>query len=153
MYLGKVWESVSCDGGSCHHATNGAHGKTSVLQFCKLHFLLLGRVFGVKTNGVESKVTWCSVEFVHVGQSGERNGLHEGDPSKDLDHGFGELVVSLQDGGDAFEGVRLTGDANEFGNDKSKSGQHGGTAVLQLGLTEPWEPFRSTLVKRKNRES
>ena len=144
-HLRKVRESVSADRGSSNHTANGDHGKTSVLELLQPVFLLLFRVSGVKSHRIERVVTRFTIVVVHVGKSRECACLNEGDPSEDLDHGFGELVVGLQDCGDVGEGVGFSWDANEFRNNHTQSGQHGGTSVLQLGLTEPGDPLRGTL--------
>ena len=143
--LGKVWESVSRDGGSTDHTSDGNHSETSVLQFLQLPHLLFRRVGGVKTKGVKAKVTGCTVVVVHVGQGRESAGLQEGDPAEDLDHGVRKSIVGIDDLGEGLEGELFSRDAEELGDNESNSGKHSSTSVLQLGLTEPWHPLRGTL--------
>ena len=85
FYL-KVWESFTGNKSTSNHTTAGNHCQTSVLQFLHLHLLLLIGSFWIQIQWIETKVTGCAVEFVHVGECGERHGFHKGNPSKDLNH-------------------------------------------------------------------
>ncbi|VEU34077.1 unnamed protein product [Pseudo-nitzschia multistriata] len=144
--LRKVRESVSGDGGSGHHTTNGDHCQTSILQFSELVFLELLGILWFQTQRIKSVVTRGTVVFVHVGQSGESAGLDEGDPSEDLDHGsIGQGIVCIDDIGDGVEAELLTRNSDEFGNNETDGCQHGSTSVLQFGLTVPWDPFGRAL--------
>mmetsp|Transcript_13365 Transcript_13365/g.38488 ORF Transcript_13365/g.38488 Transcript_13365/m.38488 type:complete len:215 (-) Transcript_13365:42-686(-) len=146
-FLWKVRESVSGHGGLGDHATDGNHGKSSVLQFHQLKSLLRGLVFRVEAQRVEAEVAWLAVVVVHVGQCWECACLQEGDPCKDLDHGVREGVVGVNDIGDGREGELLAWDAEEFWDDEADGGQHGGASVLEFGLTEPWDPLWGSLRK------
>lgn len=53
--------------------------------------------------------------------------------------------MCIDDVGDALERELFSGDTEEFGGYKTNSGKHSSTTVLELGLTEPWEPFWGTL--------
>jgi hypothetical protein len=162
---------VSSNGGAGKHTSNSNHSKTSVevaqglgqrlsvvafivtsteqdlpvLQFRQLHLVLLRCVDWVKTKRIKRIVTWATVELVHVGISWESASLHERDPSKDLDHGLRKGIVSIDNLRDGLERELFTRDADEFRDNETSARQHSGTAVLQLGFTEPWEPVRSTL--------
>ena len=50
---------------------------------------------------------------------------------------------------DGIERELLAGDTEELRDNETNSGQHSGTAVLQFGLTEPWEPLGGTLQKKR----
>jgi len=54
--------------------------------------------------------------------------------------------VSVKDVGDGLEGELRSWDANKFGNDESDGGEHGLTAVFELGFTEPVHPFGCPLL-------
>jgi hypothetical protein len=116
-----------------------------VLQFFRLHLLLLDRVLWEKSQWVESKVTWFTIKFVHVGIGRDGDSLQEGDPSKDLDHGVRKSIMGINDPGDGLERELFAWDANEFRNDHACASQHGSTTILQFRLAEPWKPLGSAL--------
>ena len=146
IYLWKVGEAMSSNGGTGNHTADGDHGKTAVLELGKLHLLLLLGVGGVEAEGVEGEVAGTSVVALgHAGVGGEGHGLDEGDPEEDLLHGVGEGIMSVDDLGDGLEAELLAGDADELGDDETDGGEHGGAAVLELGLAEPGEPFGGAL--------
>ena len=145
-HLWKVGEAVSGDGGSGDHTADGDHGETAVLELLELHLLLLLGVAGVEAKGVEGVVTGAAVVALgHAGVGGEGHGLDEGDPEEDLLHGVREGIVGVDDLGDGFEAELLSGDADELRDDEADGGEHGGAAVLELGLAEPGEPLGGAL--------
>jgi hypothetical protein len=143
--LGKVWESMSCDRGTRNHTSNSNHGKTSILQFTQLIFSLLSRISGVKTQRIESKVSWETIVFVHVSKRRETASFKEGDPTEDLNHRFRQGVVGINNLRESFERELSSRNTEEFWQNKSNSGQHCRSAVLEFGLAKPWEPLRGTL--------
>ena len=72
---------------------------------------------------------------------GSNQKVDEANPEEELVHGAGleEGVVGIDGLGDGLERVHLSGDADEVGGDEAHDGEHGGAAVLDLGLTEPGE--------------
>lgn len=145
--LGKVWESVSSYRGTRDHPTDGNHGKTSILQFAQLIFLLLHRIGGVETKGIETKVTWGTIVFIHVSKGRETASFKERDPSEDLNHGFRQGIVGGNDLRDGLERELGSRDTEEFWDNESNSGQHCRSAMFKFRFTEPWEPLRGTLAK------
>mmetsp|Transcript_19619 Transcript_19619/g.29728 ORF Transcript_19619/g.29728 Transcript_19619/m.29728 type:complete len:261 (-) Transcript_19619:117-899(-) len=143
----KVRESMSSDGSTSDHTTDGNHSKTSVLKLHKLHLILLLFSGGVKSQGVEGEITRTTVVFVHVGKGREGACLKEGDPSDDLDHGVWEGIMGIDYVGDGLERELLSRDAHEFWYNHTYGGKHGSTSVLELGFTEPWEPLWGALSK------
>ena len=137
---------MSGDGGAGDHTTDGDHGQTAVLELLELHLLLLLGVAGVEAEGVEGVVTGAAVVALgHTGVGGEGHGLDEGDPEEDLLHGVREGIVGVDDLGDGLEAELLAGDADELRDDEADGGEHGGAAVLELGLAEPGEPLGGAL--------
>ena len=53
--------------------------------------------------------------------------------------------MRIEDVGDGIEGELCAGDADEFGHDEANDGEHGLSAVFELGLAEPVEPFGRSL--------
>lgn len=53
--------------------------------------------------------------------------------------------MCIEDIGYGLERELRTGDTNEFGHDETDGGKHGLSAVFELGLTEPVEPFGCSL--------
>ena len=144
--LRKVGEAVSGDGGAGDHTADGDHGETAVLELLELHLLLLLGVARVEAEGVEGVVTGATVVSLgHAGVGGEGHGLDEGDPEEDLLHGVREGIVGVDDLGDGLEAELLAGDADELRDDEADGGEHGGAAVLELGLAEPGEPLGGAL--------
>ena len=137
-----VWESVSADNTLCGNSSNGAHGKTSIQ---KLGILLLLHGSGVTgSKGVPCIVTGFTFSIHHgdTGGSGH-NEFPKSNPHQKLSHGSGqESVVGIDGLGDGLEGVLFSGDADKVGGDETNDGQHGGTSVTDLGLTEPWDKRR-----------
>mmetsp|Transcript_20225 Transcript_20225/g.30010 ORF Transcript_20225/g.30010 Transcript_20225/m.30010 type:complete len:208 (-) Transcript_20225:142-765(-) len=144
-FLGEVRETMSCNSSTRNHSTNRNHSKTSVLEFRQLHFLLFFRIFGEQTEGVETEVTRGTVVAVHVGEGWESAGLEEGDPTKDLNHTVGKSIMSLKHIGNGVERELFAWDTDEFRHNHTNGCQHGSSAVLQFGLTVPWEPFWGAL--------
>lgn len=54
--------------------------------------------------------------------------------------------MCINDVGDGLEGELCAWDADDFGDYESCGGEHGSAAVLELGLAEPREPLRGTLL-------
>lgn len=54
--------------------------------------------------------------------------------------------MSINDLGDGIKGELCSRDAEDFWKDESNGSQHGSTAVLQLGFTEPREPLGGALI-------
>ena len=137
---------MSGDGGAGDHTADGNHGETAVLELLDLHRLLLLGVGGVEAEGVEGVVAGAAVVALgHAGVGGEGHGLDEGDPEEDLLHGVREGVVGVDDLGDGLEAELLAGDADELRDDEADGGEHGGAAVLELGLAEPGKPLGGAL--------
>jgi hypothetical protein len=150
--LRKEREAATGNASSCNHTADCNHSKTSILKFCHFVGLLLFGVCGVKTDWVETKVTCGSIIFVHVGECWECACFQEGDPSEDLDHRFWKSIMGIDNLRDSFERELLSRNTHELRNNESNSGQHCSTPMLQFGLTEPWKPFRGTLVIFATRE-
>jgi len=145
--LRKVRESISSNSSSSNHTSNGNHSKTSILKLSKLHFLLLLRISGVKSKRIKGEITRTTIKTISKsGKSGHLARLEEGDPGKDLDHGFWEGIVRVNDLGEGLEGELCAGDADEFGDYESGGGEHGSAAVLELSLAVPGEPFGGSLL-------
>ncbi len=137
---------MSGDGGAGDHTADGNHCQTTVLELLELHLLLLLGVAGVEAEGVEGEVTGTAVVALgHAGVGGEGHGLDEGDPEEDLLHGVREGVVGVDDLGDGLEAELLAGNADELRDDEADGGEHGGAAVLELGLAEPRQPLWGAL--------
>ena len=137
---------MSSDGGAGDHTADGNHGETAVLELLELHLLLLLGIGGVEAEGVEGVVAGAAVVALgHAGVGGEGHGLDEGDPEEDLLHGVREGVVGVDDLGDGLEAELLAGDADELRDDEADGGEHGGAAVLELGLAEPRKPLGGAL--------
>lgn len=122
--------------------------RTTYLELLQLHFLLLHGVLGVQTQGIKSETTRLTIELIHVGNGSPLTGLQEGDPAKNLNHGFGEGIMSIDYTGDRLEAELFSGHTDEFGDDQTGAGQHGGTAVLQFRLAEPRNPLGCALCSR-----
>jgi len=129
------------------HSSNSNHSQSSILELRKLHFLLLLWISRVKSQRIKSKVTWLTVEVVHVGKGTPRACLQKRDPPKDLNHGFREFVMCIDNAGDSIEGKLSSRDAEEFRYNEANGRKHGNTAVLQFCLTEPRKIFRGTLLQ------
>ena len=120
------------------NSTNSTHGQSSVQQFLHFHILHSGRVLGSLVS--ESKVTSVSLSL-HCGLDGGdgNNGIEQTDEQKELVHGsLQKNVVGINSLGDGLEAVGITGETDEVGSDESDDGEHGGTAVTELGFTEEW---------------
>ncbi len=60
--------------------------------------------------------------------------------------------MSVKDVGDGLEGELRSWDANEFGNDNSDGGEHGLTAVFELGFTSNYAVLKDAQIKFKREE-
>lgn len=116
--LRKVGEAMSSYRCTSNHPTDSNHSKTSILQFRQLVFLELGGVCWFQSERIEGIIPGHPIVIIHVGQCGEGTGLHERDPTKDLDHRLGQCIVRINDPWDGLEGICLTGDTDEFRYDE-----------------------------------
>mmetsp|Transcript_30656 Transcript_30656/g.89542 ORF Transcript_30656/g.89542 Transcript_30656/m.89542 type:complete len:210 (-) Transcript_30656:10-639(-) len=136
-----VGEAVSGDDGLGGDTTDSDHGQTAVEELGNLLLLHTGIVLGGKL-GAEGEVTGfaLSLEGGNNGGGGNKD-VDEANPEEELVHGarLEEGVVGIDGPGDGLEGVHVAGDADEVGGDEAHDGEHGGAAVLELGLTEPGE--------------
>lgn len=110
---------------------NSHHSKPSVQQFAHLTSFAAGL-------GIKAEITGLPLSLhgsLHGGDA--YNQVPKTDPEEELVHGsLEESVVGVDDLGNGLEAVRLAGDADEFGDDESHDGKHGGAAVTDLGLAE-----------------
>mmetsp|Transcript_19767 Transcript_19767/g.54975 ORF Transcript_19767/g.54975 Transcript_19767/m.54975 type:complete len:227 (-) Transcript_19767:34-714(-) len=142
----EVWESVSSCDGLRGDTSNSNHGQSSIHELC---LTLLGEsLVGLWHGHVPSEVTWLTVSL-GGGSSGwgGDDEVEETNPEGELVHwsGLEESIVGIDGLWDGLEGVHLAWDADEVGGDETNDGQHGGTSVTQLALTEPWEEWLVSL--------
>mmetsp|Transcript_30754 Transcript_30754/g.52228 ORF Transcript_30754/g.52228 Transcript_30754/m.52228 type:complete len:219 (-) Transcript_30754:43-699(-) len=131
-----VWESVSRDNSLSSNSTNSTHGQSSVKNFLHFHILHLGSI--LRSLVSESEVSGISLSL-HCGLDGRdgNNGIEQSDEQKELVHGaLQKNVVGIDRLGDGLETVGISGDTDKVGGDESDDGEHGGTAVTELGFTE-----------------
>lgn len=92
--------------------------------------------------GIPKLTTGLALSLVGGNNAGGGNKeVDEANPEEELVHGAGleEGVVGIDGLGDGLEGVHVSGDADEVGGDEAHDSEHGGAAVLDLGLAEPGE--------------
>lgn len=61
--------------------------------------------------------------------------------------GLEKSIVGINGLWDGLEGVHVSRDTNKVGGNESNDGQHGGTAVTDFALTEPWHEWFVSLGK------
>lgn len=118
------------------NTSNSTHGQSSIQKLLHLHILHGGRILGSLVS--ESKVTGISLSL-HCGLDGGNgnNSIEQTNEQKELVHGsLQKHVVGINSLGDGLEAVGISGDTDKVGGDESDDGEHGGTAVTELGLTE-----------------
>ena len=131
-----VWESVSRNNSLSSNSTNSTHSQSSVQQLLHFHILHLVSVLGSLVS--ESKVTSLSLSL-HCGLDGGNgnNSVEQTNEQKELVHrSLQKNVVGINSLGDGLEAVGITGETDKVGSDESDNGEHGGTAVTELGFTE-----------------
>mmetsp|Transcript_742 Transcript_742/g.991 ORF Transcript_742/g.991 Transcript_742/m.991 type:complete len:224 (-) Transcript_742:18-689(-) len=131
-----VWEAVSSDNSLSRNSTNSTHGQSSIQKLLHLHLLHLGSILGSLVS--KSKVTGISLSL-HCGLDGGNgnNSIEQTNEQKELVHGsLQKNVVGIDCLGDGLEAVGISGDTDKVGGDESDNGEHGGTAVTELGFTE-----------------
>ncbi len=92
--------------------------------------------------GIPKLTTGLALSLVGGNNTGGGNKeVDEANPEEELVHGAGleEGVVGIDGLGDGLEGVHVSGNADEVGGDEAHDSEHGGAAVLDLGLAEPGE--------------
>ncbi len=127
---------MSSDNSLSSNSSNSTHGQSSIQKLLHLHILHLGSILGSLVS--ESKVTGISLSL-HCSLDGGNgnNGIEQTNEQKELVHGsLQKNVVGVDRLGDGLEAVGISGDTDEVGSDESDNGEHGGTAVTELGFTE-----------------
>ena len=135
IYL-YIWESMSRDNSLSSNTTNSTHGQSSMQKLLHLHILHGLRILGTLVS--KSKVTSLSLTL-HCGLDGGDgdDGIEQSNEKEELVHGsLQKDVVRIDSLGDGLEAVGISGDADKVGGDETDDGEHGGTAVTELGFTE-----------------
>jgi hypothetical protein len=134
---------VSGDHALRGNATHRHHGETAIEEF-RIHEvgdLVLGHGLSLQVICHAVVAGIALALLCRHGGGGRHEDLPESDPQEELKHGTGvahlpELVVRFGDLGHVLKAVRVPGEANKFGHDKSQDGQHGRAAVPDLGVAE-----------------
>ena len=122
-----------------NHTANGEHRQASVLDFSELHVvhLVLGLSNG-QSHGVKSQVAGLAVGVLEHGFHGDVSlvgpEFQDSHPKDDLEHGGG---TNDRRGEVGVVDVIVSGNRHVLLHDESEGGEHGGTSVLDLGLSQP----------------
>ena len=131
-------------GASLHKKTSsGPHRKTAVGDLLRLETFELGGIALAEAKGIKAEVTGSALTGLTAGGGGDTaNHLNDRDHDKAKGDVLGVGVPQLPEGihlALGGGGLAAGRGAEDLDLEDTSDGEHGNTAVLDLGLTEPVE--------------